>query len=538
MDNASSMVINSNEGRKFAYSYERWSSQLQSLGSSEARQGDSADILCQKFGLTLVDAIKDRGVSAKDGDNLVKEFARMAQVVKKGEYVVIENANRLTRAGKRIGINAVWELVKNDITLIVGRPSKRPIIITKENYEDMEVWSVLSTEFDAAKSSNDYATANKIAAWAKKKQAMARGEKVRLYNPPYWLKNTPKDTYPVDYIIDHEKVKVLKRIFDLYSQGHGIVKITKMVNQEGHPNIFHNGKANCKYGKKYSTSSVGQLLRDQRVIGLCNIVTPPVKIFPVVIEEDLFWKCQSMMDKRTDTFPSSKAVIVNLFSGLCKCSVCNENLTMVSYPDELKDGVVVRRAYLRCYNSVNGVCKVKKRLRLYRVEEAFKQILGRIDILHAHVMKEEEVEPSRIPELETQLNGVLRARKRLYDLFKMETPPSDLSVQLQRTQQEEDAIVRDIDKEKARLLGTQPIKDALETYHTRLIKHFDDPNYRIQIREVLRSIVDKIIVDGESRSFKVYFRNVENPIEVVLGYHDFTIKGIPFNYPEGRIDSM
>jgi len=477
------------------------------------------------LGLTLLDSIKDRGVSAKDGLNLDEEFSRLAQVVKNGEYVVVEDASRISRAGKYRGLGAIKSLVDKGIILVVGRKYKKPLIVDSSNWEDDEIWGALSSELSMSKETNTYATIGKVAAWAEKKEALARGEKVRIYRPPCWLKNSPKDTYPVDYIIDTEKVKAINRAFNLYSQGHGIVKTTQILNQENLPVVYNNGKANGRYGLRYCVPSVRNLLRDQRVIGMCDWVQPPVKIFPVVIAEDLFWKCQQVLDSRTGTFAGGRrGYTINLFAGLCKCSVCKQNFVMASQ---------ARRSYLHCSGAEAGVCKVNRRLRMSSVDEAFKQMLGRLDILHDHVMKEADIEPSRVPELDKQLKQNALARQRLYDILKrMDTPPKDLHIQLQNSQKEEDAIVREIDKEKARLLGTQPIKDAIKTYRERYAEQWAD---RVQLRELIRSIVERIEADGMNRTMKVWFRNVSNPVEIKLHYHTFTINDAEFKYPKNDV---
>ena len=200
-------------------------------------------------------------------------------------------------------------------------------------------------------------------------------------------------------------------------------------------------------------------------------------------------------------------------------------------PDDTK----VKRSYLYCSGAEAGVCKVGRRIRMSSMEEAFKQMLGRMDILHAHMMKEEDKEPSRLPELEKQLKQNALARQRLYDILKRtETPPNDLPLQLQNSQKEEDTITREIDKEKARLLGTQPVKEAMETYKEKYAKQWNDLDARVRIRELIRSIVKKIEIDGMNRAFKVWFCNVVNPIEIQLKYHNFTINGVEFEYPEIR----
>ena len=525
-------AIHSDLTKKYAYSYERWSSAQQSLGSSKYRQDGDAESICKQFGLTLIDTIRDKGITAKDGSNLVAEFARLSQVVKAGEYVIIEDASRISRAGQIKGILAINELVEKGIILLIGRCSGKPLEVNRSNLEDDEIWPALSNELKKAKDVNTYTTKGKIAAWAMKKEAMSRGEKVRLYSVAPWLKNSPKDILPITYTVDEGKCAVLRRIFKSYAQGVGLTEIVRKLNQDGSVNIFSNDKTNGKCGKRYHVASLGRIIRDKRVMGYSEIVQPPVKIFPEVVDEETFWKCQAIRDSHINPrFHGRQAIHVNLFGGLAVCSHCQSGMQTRVYKYKLKDKPLKTSGHLYCYGVKLGICEVKKSFRLSQLDESFVNILSRFASLKAMVMAEEDIIPSRIPEIESRLKRNATGRVRLYDIIKqMDAPPKDIHLQLQASQREEDELAREIDKENARLLGIKPLVQALQTYHERLTKGFRTNEDRLEIRELIREVVEKLEVDATSQSYKVWVKNINTPIEVQLKRESYFLDGIEFKY--------
>ena len=71
-----------------------------------------------------------------------------------------------------------------------------------------------------------------------------------------------------------------------------------------------------------------------------------------------------------------------------------------------------------------------------------------------------------------------------------------------------------IDKEKSRLLGSAPVKEELKKFKDKLDeKKFNDPEYRLEIREILRNIIDRIVVDTEAKTYQVWFHCSNEPVE-------------------------
>lgn len=216
--------------------------------------------------------------------------------------------------------------------------------------------------------------------------------------------------------------------------------------------------------------------------------------------------------------------IVNLFTGLVCCSGCKDTLVI--------KGNANHERYLACTNVHIGTCKCNKTIRLDRFEASCKEIIARFDIIKARLMQEEKPVPSNIPNLETALDTCRKKRKRLYDALQdlSVEPPADIKEVIAKLTLEERQLLKDVEVETARLKGSTPVSEAMKNYKKTLADKWDQPEYRYQIREFLREIVESIIVDTAAKTYEVQFKGFRHPIKVKLNYHDCEINGIKFNY--------
>ncbi|WHW84172.1 recombinase family protein [Citrobacter freundii] len=89
---------------KKLYSYIRWSSQKQTVGTSLARQTEAARKYATENGLEYAE-IRDAGISAFKGKNITHgalgSFIQAVKdgVIEKDSTIFIENLDRLTRSG-------------------------------------------------------------------------------------------------------------------------------------------------------------------------------------------------------------------------------------------------------------------------------------------------------------------------------------------------------------------------------------------------------------------------------------------------------
>src|ERR1035437_10322109 len=105
------------------YSYLRWSTEAQTWGDSERRQLEAASAWCALRGLKLSeDRFIDRGVSAKEGRNQQAQLGRLLGVVKSGDYLLVEDADRLSRQDWKASMDFLEKIV-----------SKGAVVVTMQN---------------------------------------------------------------------------------------------------------------------------------------------------------------------------------------------------------------------------------------------------------------------------------------------------------------------------------------------------------------------------------------------------------------------
>ena len=242
------------ETKKYAYSYIRWSSEQQSKGNSNSRQTKTAEEMCTELGLTLVDTIRDEGVSADKGDSLQANFATLGRIVKPGDYVLVEDWDRITRSGREDMFDAIRGLTRKKINVVIcdSTSDNELLVINDKNIGTGRIWNAIGEGAGQANGENIRRKKKLQSAWDDLKANVAQGKVCRLHNLPCWLKNSPKDIGNLHYIIDEEKKKIVNDIFKWIARGHSSRDVVRLLLTKGVPNIYHNGKIDCKWGKEWT----------------------------------------------------------------------------------------------------------------------------------------------------------------------------------------------------------------------------------------------------------------------------------------------
>ncbi|MNE05911.1 Recombinase [compost metagenome] len=290
-------------------------------------------------------------------------------------------------------------------------------------------------------------------AWQQKQKDAREFKKPLGQACPYWLKLEDGK-----YVEISDRVKVVKKIFELATSGHGHRAIAKILNSEDVP-IFGSSKRNSS--GLWGSSSTGKILSNRAVLGEYQptglvdgkrekLGEPVVGFFPVVVEEDLFFDAQSARTTRNVSKATKATINFNLWQGLAKCSMCGESMHLVNKGKPPKGG-----KYLRCYGSAKGRC-VSRTVEIGRSERAYMEILAKVDSLslvqdsQAKILKEitktdlrmEKIK-SRQAEIESQILNVND------DLpsFVMQTALR-LSQELKDLKVKRDELKRDSEREK------------------------------------------------------------------------------------------
>jgi DNA invertase Pin-like site-specific DNA recombinase len=211
--------------RRVAISYLRFSTPEQALGNSELRQIAQAEHWCASNGYTLSqDVVADRGRSAYHGAHRIAgNLGALLKRLKPGHTLLVEDCDRWSREPVLDSLTVLRDTVRKGIEVVFMRTGTR---VTAENFDNPEV---LYPNFFAATLGNAESKkkAERITAvWQAKHEAAKAGKPVRINRPPCWLE---WDQDGQRYVEDKAKASVVRRLFELAAQGHGLLDICRLM---------------------------------------------------------------------------------------------------------------------------------------------------------------------------------------------------------------------------------------------------------------------------------------------------------------------
>ncbi len=174
---------------------------------------------------------------------------------------------------------------------------------------------------------------------------------------PAWLKPSPTRRTD-DWIIDGEKVKIVRLIFDIALAGNGAPSIARILNQQGIPTM--------QRAPIWTFGTVMAILKNEAVIGTFRRRNsddlPKEGYYPNIIDDKTFRLVQQGMSKRrwiaqramVDSNGEQVASAANIFSGLCYCAECNSKKRAVGSSTIAGISETKRHLYLQCQTAYSG----------------------------------------------------------------------------------------------------------------------------------------------------------------------------------------
>ena len=302
---------------------------------------------------TLVDA----GKSGYHGKNLEPEAAlgglikalRAGKIPLKPTRVLhIDDMSRFSRIATRKARNLFEEIIDLGMEIYDAEDNKLHDKASLDNFTD-GVMRLLrheeSHKYSArlAKKISDSYTIRKqrLIDTGKPYQAKTHGwlgwnndkkEYVEMDGHKQWDAVDDRLVYLEKYDPTQDKVKSVNRLFQLAKMGLGWRAIAMRMNAEKHPILgTYCGKKIKSH--RWNITSIRRVIEGKAVLGLNENLTPPLKMFPAVIDEKLYWDARSALSKRSHIPEKGKTAIrecgrnwdtaTNLFQGLTKCKYCD-----------------------------------------------------------------------------------------------------------------------------------------------------------------------------------------------------------------------
>ena len=356
----------------------------------------------------------DKGLSGYKGHNFTKgSLGQFKRRVEAGEItegcLLIESVDRFSRKQGYDAIDEFTFLIKRNIDIVEVETGQI------YSYKLDHKLSALSTSIERAHQESKRKARISKKSWNRRKEeALATGVALNN-NTPDWLSlSQDKKTYE----IDAQKVQTITSIFEWYRDGYGVTEIVNRLNSEG----------NRYNGRGWNTVTVYNKLRDRRLNGylIGKYKTIPKKdsesttdtekrilenikikkeandnaqrIYPVVIDDELFTKIQSMMDRNVSSKKQRSTTTKqrNLFNGLTKCHECGSPMIVQS----MSNG----GQYLRCYRQRTKDEKCNSKM--LRYFESEKVLLGHIKNLNLDEIYSDRKQAQSLDVLKRQLSDV------------------------------------------------------------------------------------------------------------------------------------
>ncbi|WP_320705328.1 recombinase family protein [Enterobacter cloacae] len=356
----------------------------------------------------------DKGLSGYKGHNFTKgSLGQFKRRVEAGEItegcLLIESVDRFSRKQGYDAIDEFTFLIKRNIDIVEVETGQI------YSYKLDHKLSALSTSIERAHQESKRKARISKKSWNRRKEeSLATGVALNN-NTPDWLSlSQDKKTYE----IDAQKVQTITSIFEWYRDGYGVTEIVNRLNSEG----------NRYNGRGWNTVTVYNKLRDRRLNGylIGKYKTIPKKdsesttdtekrilenikikkeandnaqrIYPVVIDDELFTKIQSMMDRNVSSKKQRSTTTKqrNLFNGLTKCHECGSPMIVQS----MSNG----GQYLRCYRQRTKDEKCNSKM--LRYFESEKVLLGHIKNLNLDEIYSDRKDAQPLDVLKRQLSDV------------------------------------------------------------------------------------------------------------------------------------
>jgi DNA invertase Pin-like site-specific DNA recombinase len=312
-----------------AYAYIRWSKATQSQGDSEARQKSPLAAFSASTGVEVVETIEDRGVSAYRGLNAVSGRLKglieriNSGEIRKGDFLVIESIDRLTR--QRLLFSA--ELIQN----ILKRGVRIYTTIDEKTYEvddpDRDLENLLMVQVIAKRANEESETKSKriSSAWRKRQEQAKQGVIIikRGKSIPFGLR------YEEGRFVRHEKeCAEVERLYRLMLDV-GMNTAIKKINETS-LRRWSTGHLQ----KMFSSKSVIGCLTTHKILyddaGKSRKITQEVipNYYPNIIDPTLFYLVKDRMaERKVKNFSGKRSDrSYNIFQHVIFCQCCKSSM--------------------------------------------------------------------------------------------------------------------------------------------------------------------------------------------------------------------
>lgn len=499
------MKVNQSMPNNTAVIYARFSSNNQRDESIDAQVRACKEYALAK-GLAVIKIYSDYAKSATTDDR--EEFQQMVKDSKNGEFynIIVHKLDRFSR-DKYDSVTYKRKLKLNGVTLLS----------VTENLDGSPASHMLESVLEGMA---QYYSAN-----------LAREVMKGLKETAYKCKHTGGFAplgYDVDpitkkYIINENEAPTIRKIFEMYTSGHGYKQLMQYLNSMGYK---------TKTGKEFGSNSLHIILRNQKYCGTYVYnkklekgvdgkrrpsLKPEDEVIriengmPAIIDKETFEKAQYILAKNSTNGGKFKAKEIYILSGIAYCGDCGSTLYGNS---RLCGRGKTRYVTYRCSNRAQHKGCTNKELRReylenYVLDELYTKLFNEATInklakmLTKYNREVEDKNKTELTTAEQQLKATLQEIEKVIDLVSQ----SGIAIDTVKGRLQELESKKNYLEGYIKELTTNEILQTTEAMIHTLIqrsKEFIRTKNVAECRMFITSYIDKVLVFSEH--VKVYFK--------------------------------
>ena len=350
------------------YAYVRYSSIAQATGESVDRQISPLKQFTDETGVQIKEVIVDEGVSSYKGRNVnkgkFKEILNRIEsgVIRKGDYIVVESIDRITRQRVSDGVELLQGILRKGIRIYTTIDR----ICYSYDREEDDLTTIVMIALIAKRANEESATKSRRRkdVWNKHKELAIQGiAKINRKKPPYGL---AYDSNGSKFVINESEAAEIRKIFSLLKYM-GVSNAIRTVNE------------NSK--RKWANRHVMHMIDSQYPLGVLRsqkrtkndkkeFIEYIDGYYPAIVTQAEFNEAVSAMKSRRDRkdYGNTSSEDYNIFRSVIKCGCCGSSLVF----EKQKNPKGVFYFYLHCYSrkELKGGCDQR-----FRFDLAFGMLL-------------------------------------------------------------------------------------------------------------------------------------------------------------------
>jgi DNA invertase Pin-like site-specific DNA recombinase len=329
-----------------AYSYIRFSTPAQAKGDSLARQTAKAAEYAAAHGLVLDTQLNltDPGVSGYLGKNATKGalsvFLKAVEegAVSKGSYLLIENADRLSRDEITNSVPLFMSIINAGVAVVTLTNGE---VYSKERLRK-EPYAMFGITMELIRANQESFRKGQLVSAAKERKR-ARLVAADLQGRPY-TRQTPAwikwNDGAKEYQLVPERADVIRQIFERADQGWSADRIARDLNQRDVPTWGQGQRKSAYWRGSYlrkmfqSKAAIGfftpaRTTRDEETRARRDVPLDAVRLWPAAVDEETYWRVVRRFQTTAPRGRNASRLPVSLVAGIAKCT-CGASVIYVS----------------------------------------------------------------------------------------------------------------------------------------------------------------------------------------------------------------